>query len=171
MQNKFRLFFIEISWIILSILVTLLITGLFFGWSFLKSTLDIHLHDTYFVFSPGTIVIPLFFLLNIITFCIKESRQRFSRTVPNVIILLSGLLLIIYLTNLSKSFMQPGTTSSGGWTAYPPMSALQEANQEEMKEDPLANTIVNSITVLQLIVTIALLYISFLWGRYRKHNN
>jgi hypothetical protein len=171
MTNKFKPLFIEISWIMLSILLTLLITGFIFDWSLLENTIDIHLHDTYFVLSLGTFLFPLFFLLNIVIFSIKEARQGFCKTVPNIIILLSGLLLIIYLTNLSKNFIRVGTTFSRGWTAYPPLAALHEAQQEQMKEHLLVTIIVNSITVLQLVVTLALLYISFLWGRNWKHSS
>ena len=171
MINKFKPVFIEISWIMISILFTLLITGFIFDWSLPESTIDIHLHDTYFVFSLGTILLPLFFLLNIVIFSIRETRQGFCRTIPNIIILLSGLLLIIYLTNLSKNFIRVGTTFSDGWTAYPPLAALQEAQQEQMKEHLLVTIIVNSITVLQLLVTLALFYISFLWGRHGKRSS
>ena len=164
MQNNFRPFFIEIFWIVISVLLTLLITGLIFGWSFFKGTLDIHLYDTYFVSSSGTIIIPLLLFLNMAIFCIKETRQRFSRTVPNIVILLSGLLLIVFLTNVSKTFLRLSTRFPGGWTAYPPLAEFPV----EHHEHPLVPIVVNLITVLQVIVTLALLYITFLWGRYRQ---
>ena len=145
----------------ISVLVTLLITGLIFGWSFLQGTLDIHLYDTYFVSSSGTIIIPLLLFLNMAIFCIKETRQRFSRTVPNIVILLSGLLLIVSLATVSKSFIRLSITFPGGWTAYPPLAALPV----ELHEHPLVPIVLNSITVFQVVVTLVLLYITFLWGR------
>src|SRR5215216_2763065 len=103
MQKNLRPFLIEISWILMSILLTLLITGFIFDWSFPTTTVDVHMHDTYFIVPSATIVIPLFLLLTIMVFCVKEISRRFNRTLPNIVIILCGLLLIIYLTDLSKT--------------------------------------------------------------------
>ena len=159
---------IEFLWLIISVIGALLIIGFSFKWDFYSKTLDIYLYDTYFIFSPIIIFFPFLFVSTLLVFCIKEARKGFSRTFPDIIIFLAGIGFIVCLTNLSNEVVRLGTSFSGGWTAYPPLGGSPEGYPGERQENPFVSIITNGIIVVQCIVTIALLYISFRWGNTSK---
>jgi heme/copper-type cytochrome/quinol oxidase subunit 1 len=166
MRKQLRPFLTEFFWVTISALTALLIACFIFGWNFFTDTVDLHLHDTYFVISPEIILIPFFLLINFLIYYIKEARRNFSRSIPNIIILITGLLLVAYMTNIGKEMIREGT--SLGWTAYPPLSALQDPSPVQKLEHPIVNSLANSIIVFQLAMSLALLYVSFQWGTQWK---
>lgn len=157
----------ELFWLAIAFIVTMLIYLLVLHGDF-AGTLDFHRHDTYLVFSASGIIIPAFFLVTFTLYFIKETCNRFSRTLPNIIMLITGLLLITLLAFANKEFIQLGTSS--GWTAYPPLSGLPNVEPGSAELNPFA-TVTNALTVLQIIVTIALLYATFQWGRGTRQRN
>ena len=161
MPKLFKPILSELLWLFISLITTILIAIFIFGRSFLNVTTDIHLHDTVFVFSAPTIVLPLFLLVTFFIFSIKETRNKFSRTLPNFVILVSGLSSIVLIELVKKELIRLPIFN---WTEYPPLSALGKTN-------PFITTITNIITVLQLMVIIALLYIAFRWGTQRKQRS
>jgi len=147
---------------------TLLICRFVFLWNRRHNTLDLHLHDTYFVFSAASIIVPLFLLLTFAFYFIKEIRNRFSRMFPNIILIAAGMLLVILLVFVNKEILLLGS-SSGGWTMYPPLSGLPpQVEPGRVEMDPLISVITNAFTVLQVLVTGALLYAAFHWGRHTQ---
>ena len=133
MQKVLRQIFIEIIWLTVSLGLTTFLALFLFGNSFLSNTVDIHLHDTYFVIAPLHILLPLFFMVTFIVYFTKELRKSFRRTFPNWILIISGLTLVIALTFLTKIFSKFFT---GGWNLYPPLSALGPDKISELTEDP-----------------------------------
>lgn len=158
----------ELLWLVIAFIVTMLICSLVFYWG-ARGTLDLQMHDTYIVFSAATIIAPIFLLVAFVLYFIKESRKRFSRKIPNIILLIAGLSLIPALSFVIKTLIVLGTNY--GWTAYPPLSMLPESGQEGPKLNPLAAVAANVLTILQILVTIALLYVTFHWGRGAKQNS
>jgi hypothetical protein len=73
------------------------------------------------------------------------------------------------MTNIGKEMIREGT--SLGWTAYPPLSALQDTSPVQKLEHPIVNSLANSIIVFQLAMSLALLYVSFQWGTQWKAKN
>jgi heme/copper-type cytochrome/quinol oxidase subunit 1 len=166
MQKISRQVFSEVLWLTFSFGMTLLLSLFLFGRSFLSETIDIHLHDTYFVIAPFYILLPIFFLVTFIVYCIKEFRNSFRRTLQNWILIIIGLTLVFTLTILIKMFSQVFT---GGFTLYPPLSALGPDKAPELTQDPAASVITNFFTLLQVLVLAMLLLIAFRWGA-QKHN-
>lgn len=155
------------------IALTVLIAAFLFGKTFLKGELDLHFHDTYFVISPWLILTPLFLLLTFITYFIKENRNSFKRTLSNWLLAVVGVTLIVMLTFLIQTFSQ---FLIGGWTSYPPLSALGVADNlsdqtiSELTLDPVAKFITSFLTIIQSIILILLLYFVFRWGTQRHTN-
>lgn len=158
----------ELLWLAITFIAAILICYLLFDSDPRGVVLNLQMHDTYFVISRAIIILPVFLLLTFVLYFIKEIRNKFSRTVPNTIVLVSGLLLIIFLVFVNKSLIVLGINS--GWTAYPPLPMMPESAPEGPKLNPFAGRLVNAFTVLQILVTVALLYATFQWGRSTKPN-
>ena len=167
MTKSLRSILTELSCLAVAIIVTILICRFVFLWDFSRDTLGLQLHDSYFVISAVSIIVPLFLLITFILYFIREIRTSFSRTLPNIILFVTGLLLIVMLAFLNKQFIRLGTTM-GGWTIYPPLSALPEVQHRGSILNPAASVVTNTLTVLQMVVTIALLYSAFRWGKQTK---
>jgi hypothetical protein len=161
MRKALRAWFVEFLWVISCALAALLIARFLFGWR-INDTVDLHLHDTYFVFSSETVIIPFFLFLNFLVFCFKEARRLFSQTIPNIIMFVSGLLLIAYMTNLGKDLIMAQT--SFGWTAYPPPSAVTDLFPVQKEAHPIVRVFANVIIVFQLVIIFVLICVSFQWG-------
>lgn len=168
-MNSFRPILTELLWLATAFIVAALICSLVFHWDSL-GRLDLQMHDTYIVFSAATIIAPIFLLVTFVLYFIKESRKRFSRKVPNVILLIAGLSLIPALSFVIKALVVL-TTNYYGWTAYPPLSMLPESGPEGAELNLFAAVLTNVLIGLQFMVTVALLYAVFHWGRGTKENN
>lgn len=167
-MNSFKPMLAELFWPTIAFIVTMLICSLVFHWDN-RSTLDLQMHDTYIVFSAATIIAPIFLLVTFVLYFIKESRKRFSRKVPNIILLMAGLGLIPALSFVIKALVVLGTNY--GWTAYPPLSMLPESGPEGAELNLFAAVLTNVLIGLQIVVTVALLYAVFHWGQGVKENS
>lgn len=116
---------IELRWIVILLCIALLVDFLLFGkLSVFQSTIDVQLHSTYFVLPGFLWFLSLFIILTAPVYLIKETRWRFRRFAPNLIVtilLLLLLSLVFYWHNVTHSML-------GGWRVYPPLSA--EAMQD-----------------------------------------
>jgi len=167
MQNKIKPYLTELIWLTVSLALTMLLAAFLFGWTFLKGDLDIHLQDTYFVFSSWLILTPLFLLVTFVLYFIKERRKSFSRTLPNWLTIISGLTLVLTLTLLIKQLSEFASVLTGGWTAYPPLSTLKDP-EPELTKNPLITIISNFFTVVQFIILTMVLYFAFRCGTQKK---
>jgi heme/copper-type cytochrome/quinol oxidase subunit 1 len=73
------------------------------------------------------------------------------------------------LAFVNKSLIVLGTNF--GWTAYPPLSMVPESESEDAKLNPFIAGLANVLTVLQILVTMVLLYVAFRWGKGAKGNS
>ena len=169
MTTSFKPILTELFWLAIAFIVAAFICYFLFDWDARGAIVDPQRSDTYFVISTGTIVPPVFLLVTFVLYFIKEIRKRFSKTVPNSILLITGLLLIIVLAFANKSLIVLGTNY--GWTAYPPLSMVPELGPEVAELNPFAAGLANALTVLQILVTLALLYVVFHWGKGVKENS
>jgi heme/copper-type cytochrome/quinol oxidase subunit 1 len=156
----------EILWLTVSLELTLLLSLFLFGRNFVSGTIDIHLHDTYFVITHFHILLPIFFLVTFMVYFVKELRNSFRRTLSNWILIIIGVAVIIALTFLIKTFFHFFT---GGSTLYPPLSALGPDKVPELTQDPVAKFIINLFTVIQIIILMMLLFVAFRWGIQKQN--
>ena len=164
MQKRSGQVFIEIIWLTISLVLTLLISLFLFGRRFLSDTIDIHLHDTYFVIAPFDILPQIIFLVTFILYFLRGFRNSFQQTLPNWMLLIFGLALVISLTFLIQTFSQFFT---GGFTIYPPLSALGPDKIPELTQDPAAKFITSFLTVIQIVILLALLFYVYRWGKQK----
>lgn len=99
--------------------ITFILTG---KHHFLKPTLDIELHDTYFVLAWQTIVVEPFLIIITLIYLIKEGIYKYKRKIQNFILIISNFIFIVLL---STNFVIFGVfEAGGGWQVCPPLSAL-----------------------------------------------
>ena len=149
----------EFLWLALALVATLLIIYFFLDWEPGRRSVDIQFYDTYVVITVWLVITTLFVLLVFLFFFIKETRKRLYRSFPNLIITLSGLLLIALLAKINKDFLKLAMES--GWLAHPMPAGSSRVHEPYYFVD----YVTNSLTVIQLSVTLALLLVMFQWGR------
>jgi heme/copper-type cytochrome/quinol oxidase subunit 1 len=164
----------EIFWLIGTTILVLILNALIFGIDGLKSdsTLDINVHDTYFVIANFHFI----FLLGVLVFfgiyLIRTLRRNFKNLTANLILMISTILLIIILNGISTivdNFIQ----QTSGWTIYPPLSAGDGIKQIEQEIKPKENSfrILSSVLFYtQILLLIFLTYCGFKTGLNYKRN-
>lgn len=165
MQKVSKQIFTEAIWLTIALGLTLLLLLFLFGKNFLSNSINIHLYDTYFVIAPIHLLLPVNFLVTFIVYFVKEFRISYRRTLQNWILIIIGLALVVALTILIKTFSQ---FFIGGWTFYPPLSAVGQDQLPELTQAPVTKFIINFFTVLQVLVLTMLLYVAFRWGAQKR---
>jgi hypothetical protein len=163
-MQKFKPLLIELIWLGLILNATVLIAIFVFGWTFLGNHFDIRLHETYFTISSWKIILPLFVFFAFFIFLIKEIRYQFSRKSSNIVILIAGSILVLLLATINKQVIISEMVYFGDSSVFPPLSAMGEA-QMKKAISPAIHVVSNSLTVIQFMVTLALLYVAFKMGR------
>ncbi|WP_205514436.1 hypothetical protein [Longitalea arenae] len=163
-MQKFKPLLIELIWLGLILNATVLVTIFVFGWTFLSNHFDIRLHETYFTISSWKIVLPLFIFFAFFIFLVKEIRHQFSRKASNIIMLVAGSMLILLIATINKQVIISEMIYFGDATIYPPLSAMKESQMKRAIR-PAVHVVSNSLTVIQFIVTLCLLYVAFKMGR------
>ena len=121
-MQKFKPLLIEFIWLAIILNATVLITIFVFGWTFLSNHFDIRLHETYFTISSWKIVLPLYVFVIFCIYLVKEIKHHFSRKTPNIIITVSGSILILLIATINKQVIISEMLYFGDATIYPPLS-------------------------------------------------
>ena len=174
-MQKFKPLLIEFIWLAVILNATVLVTIFIFGWTFLSNHFDIRLHETYFTISSWKIVLPLYVFFAFFIFIIKEIRHHFNRRASNGIILFAGAVLILLIATINKQVIISEMIYFGDSSIYPPLSAMSEV-QMKKAISPAVHVVSNSLTVIQFIVTLGMLYVAFRMGSAKAavangHNN
>lgn len=155
----------ELIWLLVAVIITFVLAVAQFGWGFSSRTIDIHIYDTYFVVTVETLLIPMFSIICFLLFFFKGINRHFSQTIPSVITIASGILLIAMLTMTTKFI-----PVIGGWTIYPPLSALggdsdnNYATRLHYGFDENFNPLANILIIIQAIVAIMTIYVAYRLG-------
>ncbi|OQP61498.1 hypothetical protein A3860_31730 [Niastella vici] len=163
-MQKFKPVLIELIWLGLILNATVLVTIFLFGWTFLSNHFDIRLHETYFTISSWKIVLPLYVFFAFFIYLVKEIRHQFSRRASNIIMLVAGSILILLIATINKQVIISEIVYFGDSGVFPPLSAMSES-QMKKAISPAIHVISNSLTFIQFIVTLSLLYVAFKMGR------
>jgi hypothetical protein len=163
-MQKFKPLLIELIWLGLILNATVLVAIFVFGWTFLGSRFDIRLHETYFTISSWKIVLPLFVFFAFFIFLVKEIRHQFSRKASNIVMLVAGSILILLIATINKQVIISEMVYFGDRSVFPSLSAMNEAHMKKAIS-PAMHVVSNSLTVIQFIVTISMLYVAYKMGR------
>ena len=150
----------EILWILASLLIAI-ISSLLLGFDG-NSSIDINIHDTYFVLERWTVITLLFCVSLSIIFVVRCFAFRFRRTPTNVILMLALAGLVFIFWNLSILF----SGINSGWTEYPPLSSIPEEGQPErdvFSQLPMA------INTILLLLNLGLVVVAFVSGLKMKN--
>lgn len=155
----------ELFWFLGTLLITVILNLFLFGFEgFAKnSTLDVNIHDTYFVIENKHIIITLTLLLLFIVYTVRALAKKFKNQVINVILILLTLALILLINSFAFLIEQlvQATTS---WTIYPPLSQLESEAQQPKSQYNNINVLSNLVFVIQILLLLWLMFISFITG-------
>ena len=113
------------------------------------------------LFTVGIFLLPLCLLTTFIIYFFKEYRKSFSRVLPNLLLVVVGVIYVILSTVI---IINATLMAIGGITLYPPLSTLEQ--DEPIITQNAATTFITTIlTVIQIVVLVMLLYATFRWGK------
>ncbi len=93
---------------------------------------EVQLHDTYFVFNPFNILIPVLAMVLALVYLIRCILNGFSQVATNLILI--GSTVIICLIGIA-GIIGINQSAQGGWVVYPPLNATPE----DMMQNSLAS--------------------------------
>ncbi len=89
-------------------------------------TLDINVHDTYYVIANASyLLIPLLIILLFIIYLIRMLRSNYNSKVVNILFIVIGFLSLYFLIDTMIIFQD--LTIFPGSTIYPPLSGVNES--------------------------------------------
>lgn len=158
----------EIFWILGITAVILSIYILTFGIQGFKgsTTLDINVHDTYFLISNFHFIVLLSIISFFIIYFIRALKWRFKNLTVNVVLMISIILLIIVLTE-TYSFIDNVVQENSGWTIYPPLSASDIKVEDKVE----VKSFYNSSIIVLCLQTFLLLFLTFLGFKIGRNYN
>ena len=165
MKSNIKNIGVQFSWLLICVVCSFLFTLLLFGKNIFKNTIDIHLHDNYFVLSPYHLLIVIFLLLCFVVYFIKEYKNSFKYNFNNCMFFVIGFLLLINLQIVIKIF---SFVFRGGYTIYPPLSSLGPQNSTEIGKTATSSFIEYGCTIIQVVVLFILLYTAYRWGKSKR---
>ncbi|MET0944255.1 MAG: hypothetical protein ABWY22_02485 [Flavobacterium sp.] len=119
--------FKEVIWVIVLFIISYLIYNPHLIFTSESTTIDINIHDTYFVIESSNILILITVFVFYFTYLMRMLFARFKNAVINYIFLFSNILIILvilYIIQAVKMIMiLPGTT------IYPPLSSPPQLHQ------------------------------------------
>ncbi|UOE50489.1 hypothetical protein MTO98_05300 [Mucilaginibacter sp. SMC90] len=137
----------------------------FFCWPFLSGTiygsmtLDINMHDTYFVMSVSPfqlLVLGTFSIFTTLIYFIRAIVTRYKNKIVNIVLITSDFLLIIMLIRIYRIVLLLEQTldanAKSGWTIYPPLSALGNQSTEITRHPHFDSFMFIPITIFMLIL-------------------
>lgn len=150
---------------ILTTALSLLFTSTLFG----NAALDINLHDTYFVneLSWWIFTFPPFFVLLVLVYLIRAIVGRFKTRAVNIMLvagLFVNVLILLTVYKFALSIDRMISSAPGGWTIYPPLSALGHA-PKHASQTPLSEPFSHIIFIILIIFLILLVISAVLTGK------
>lgn len=151
----------DLLWLCIAFCITMVVFIVFLKWDGNSDTIDIHSYDTYYVIAAEHAFLFLFLVTCFILFFVLEALKKFRRPVPNILLLLTGLVLVV-IFGVASTWLGP----MNSWTLYPPLSGLEEGYSQE--SDMALPYISKILLSLQIIWIVFLLVIAYMWGRQRR---
>ncbi len=157
MKQNSKLIFIQFLWLANCLVLTIVLSLMFFGKNILNDAVAIHIRDTYFLIDSFSVFFATFLLITFLIFFAKGFRNSFRDSLPNWILVITGLVLILSLTLLGNKISAMTIDGAISTVAAP-------------KESDLIPIMVNLSIVLQFIFLSALIFVVYSWGKERQKN-
>ena len=100
MLSKYvRILLLEFAWLLCGWAFSFVVTGFLVGYRLLWQGFDIQLHNTYFVLTTGSAMLPLFLLFATVITCFRALHDDFRLVATKVVLgaLAAGWLLLFFL--------------------------------------------------------------------------
>ncbi len=160
----------ELYWFFGTLVLILILNFAFFGSNAFSAdtTVDLNIHDTYFVIANIHFVLLLSVFLFFGIYLIRTLLRNCKNLTANIILMISIILLILFFT-ATNSVIAVLIQQSAGWTIYPPLSA--GAIEHEIKPDEsYLGVLKNVIYGIQILLLILLIFCGFKTGRNYKQS-
>lgn len=151
-------------WFIGTIVLILILNFIFFGSDAFSAdtTIDLNIHDTYFVIANMYFVLPLSIFLIFGIYLVRTLRSNFENLTVNIILIISITLLILVITT-TNSIISVLIQQNAGWTINPPLSAGVVDHDIEPNENYLG-VLKNATYGTQILLLILLTFCGFKTG-------
>lgn len=160
----------EIILLLATLSVALIIYTVSFGQAALfEETLDINVHDTYFVFLKYHIVWQTWFSIYFTVNLMRQFWLKFKNQVCNIMLILIALLLSLFLYVYIQLVSDAGAVlNDEGLTIYPPLSAIPQQSQRDLSG---INFIINSLWTIEVVFWLIAILTMIMMYRNRKSTN
>jgi heme/copper-type cytochrome/quinol oxidase subunit 1 len=148
----------EFIWIAALFLVAVLIDFLLLKqFSLFTDTVDIQLHDTYYVMGGFEWVISIFIVIATITYAFKETKARYNQQLPNVILSVLMIAFLFFILRWHRIMFM------GEWTVYPPLSTEPEMIRQV--PDPSVRFWDKVLFGTELLITLGVFLLGYKTGK------
>jgi hypothetical protein len=165
MQRLSRQVLTEVLWLSISLVLSVILAFMIFGKMLFSGITDLHFHDTYFVLAGVHALPPVFLVVTFAVYVVKVFRDAFKQVLANWILVLTGVAAIIMFAFFIKWLSMIFT---GGWTSYPPLSALGDTQLSQPTLDTGAGLMITCLSVIQFAILVILLYATYRWGKSKN---
>lgn len=149
----------------------LILNTLMFGIDGLKTnaTIDINIHDTYFVIENIHFILFLAVFVFFVIYLIRALCRNFKNLTANLILMISTILLILVFMGIN-SILEVFIQQTSGWTIYPPLSGgeIESTVQSDKNNSSGLDILSNLLFYTQIILLVFLTYCGFKTGRNYK---
>lgn len=160
----------EIYWLIGTIAFVLIMNFVLFGTDGFQSdtTLDLNIHDTYFVIANVHFVFLFAVLIFFGVYLVRTLKRSFENLTANLILMISTILLILVLIGI-HSIVDALILQTSNWTIDPPLSARAPHPEIEPMESDF-EILANALFLIQIVLLIFLTFCGFKTGRNYKQD-
>ncbi|WP_406825322.1 hypothetical protein [Pedobacter sp. KACC 23697] len=138
-----------------------------FGKTLFINSVDVNLHDTYFVIKKQHLLISFFIIISFFVYYFKEFKYSFSRKIQRSFIFFLGFILILFASLVVQLLPFFNPYQHNGWKVYPPLSLRPEL--EQIKQNFIILTIVSkAVLILQIATVIMMLSVAYKWGKSKS---
>lgn len=165
-MKNFKPLLLEILWLIGCVLISYFLFFILLG----NFSLDINLHDTYFVLGSKVYLVWFSVLFAFPLYFIKEIRHSFNRKIPFIIFVILGFSFVALIVKASPLLSLLSTPATNGWTIYPPLSVMGKNQNILPKEDFLSYffTASNVLLAIQILIIALMIFATYKFGKSRN---
>jgi heme/copper-type cytochrome/quinol oxidase subunit 1 len=151
----------ELMWLVIVVLVAVC-ADKFFLIADGSSSFDLNLHDTYFVTKASNFYFVDIVVIGFISYLARATIMVYKSFCTTLILVIFNVLAIWMLAPFFIQLLEIIKPNTGGWTIYPPLSALPKA-------EPLnINLWLKSFVLTEVSLTLLLCFNSIMFGLQLK---